>query len=49
MSLGLSIPAHIWQNQIKHHRFKMQVLQREHFSSFFPPISNMTFTGISTS
>lgn len=35
MSLGLSIPAHIQQNQIKHHRFKMQFLQREHFSFFF--------------
>lgn len=35
MSLGLSIPAHIQQNQIKPHRFNMQLLQREHFSFFF--------------
>lgn len=38
MSLGLSIPAHIQQNQIKHHRFNMQVLQREHISFFFFPL-----------
>lgn len=36
MSLGLSISAHTQQNQIKHHRFNMQFLQREHFFFFFP-------------
>lgn len=36
MSLELSIPAHTQQNRIKHHRFNMQFLQREHFSFFFP-------------